>query len=170
MEETPREFEVWYRSEHGRVLGTLILVFGSVDTAAECADEAFARAVNNWSRVQTMESPGGWVMRVALNLGRRSVRRSALEQRLLRRSPPPLNAPGPVYEVWDSVRKLPVRQRTAVVLRYIADLPEAEIASVMGVSRGTVASTLHDARRALRLDVEADETNSENVEAADARR
>jgi RNA polymerase sigma-70 factor (ECF subfamily) len=37
----------------------------------------------------------------------------------------------------------------AVALRYLADLPEAEIATVMGVSRGTVASTLSSARRHL---------------------
>jgi DNA-directed RNA polymerase specialized sigma24 family protein len=37
----------------------------------------------------------------------------------------------------------------AVVLRYVADLEEREIAEVMGVARGTVASTLSDARRSL---------------------
>jgi RNA polymerase sigma-70 factor (ECF subfamily) len=47
------------------------------------------------------------------------------------------------------VAKLPDRQRTAVVLRYVADLPEADIAAAMKVSRGTVASTLSDARKAL---------------------
>lgn len=41
------------------------------------------------------------------------------------------------------------RQRLAVVLRYVADLPEDEIAAVMGVTRGTVASTLFEARRVL---------------------
>ena len=47
------------------------------------------------------------------------------------------------------MRSLPDRQRMAVVLRYLADLTEPDIATIMGVSRGTVASTLADARRSL---------------------
>jgi DNA-directed RNA polymerase specialized sigma24 family protein len=51
--------------------------------------------------------------------------------------------------VWDVVRALPDRQRMAVVLRYVADLAEDDIAVAMGVTRGTVASTLAAARRSL---------------------
>jgi len=51
--------------------------------------------------------------------------------------------------VWRAVRALPDRQRTAIVLRYVADLPEVDIAEAMHVSRGTVASNLSDARRSL---------------------
>ena len=63
-------------------------------------------------------------------------------------------------EVWDLVRSLPTRQRTAVVLRYVGDLREDDIASVMGVTRGTVAATLANARRALATvldDIEVEE-------------
>jgi RNA polymerase sigma factor (sigma-70 family) len=42
-----------------------------------------------------------------------------------------------------------VRQRQVVVLRHVGDLPEAEIAHVLGISRSTVSSTLADAHRAL---------------------
>ncbi|HEX5096292.1 MAG TPA: sigma factor-like helix-turn-helix DNA-binding protein, partial [Acidimicrobiia bacterium] len=52
-------------------------------------------------------------------------------------------------ELWAAVRTLPPRQCQAIALRFVADLPEAEIASVMGVARGTVASTLADARARL---------------------
>jgi RNA polymerase sigma-70 factor (ECF subfamily) len=55
----------------------------------------------------------------------------------------------PDAALWDAVRALPPRARTAVALRYVADLPEAEIADVMGVARGTVAATLSSARRQL---------------------
>ena len=44
---------------------------------------------------------------------------------------------------------LPTRQRTAVVLRFVADLTESQIAQAMGVSRSTVSSTLSDALAAL---------------------
>ncbi len=49
-------------------------------------------------------------------------------------------------EVWDAVGRLPRRQREAIPLRYLRDLGDREIAEVMAVSMGTVASTLHDAR------------------------
>ncbi len=51
--------------------------------------------------------------------------------------------------MWELVRDLPERQRQAVVLRYLADLDERDIAEAMGVTRGTVSSTLFDARRRL---------------------
>jgi RNA polymerase sigma factor (sigma-70 family) len=48
-----------------------------------------------------------------------------------------------------ALRRLPPRQREAVVLRYFADLPEQETAMAMGVSRGTVKSTTSRALAAL---------------------
>jgi RNA polymerase sigma factor (sigma-70 family) len=50
-----------------------------------------------------------------------------------------------------AVANLPRRQRVAVVLTYFADLPQAEVAVAMGVRRGTVASTLSDARSSLAI-------------------
>lgn len=57
-------------------------------------------------------------------------------------------------ELWEAVRDLPERMRTAVALRYVADLTEREVADIMGIAAGTVAATLHAARRKLaeRLD------------------
>lgn len=48
------------------------------------------------------------------------------------------------------MRSLPARERTAVALRHVADLPTASVAAVMGVAPGTVAATLHAARAKLR--------------------
>jgi RNA polymerase sigma-70 factor, ECF subfamily len=52
-------------------------------------------------------------------------------------------------EVWDAVQRLPLRQRTAVALHYLSDLPQKDVATAMGVAQGTVAATLHEARRRL---------------------
>jgi RNA polymerase sigma-70 factor (ECF subfamily) len=49
-------------------------------------------------------------------------------------------------ELWDLVQRLPDRQRVAIVLRYVADLPEQAIAEVMRIRRSTVGSTLTQAR------------------------
>ena len=143
------DFETWYLGEHARLFASLLVLSGDRDLAEDATDEALSRALQHWDRVREMESPGGWVYRVAVNRVRRVARRRALERRLVRRLVPRTDVPAPGGEVWDLVRTLPDRQRTAVVLRYLADLTESDIATVMGVTRGTVASTLADARRAL---------------------
>jgi RNA polymerase sigma factor (sigma-70 family) len=53
-----------------------------------------------------------------------------------------------------ALRKLPDRQREAIVLRYYADLSEAEIAAAMGISRGAVKSHTSRGMTALRSALE----------------
>ena len=147
------DFEAWYRAQHPRLLASMLLVTGDLHEAAEATDEAFARACERWDRLATMASPGGWTYRTALNVTRRRARRRQLEHHLLRRTPPAADVPAPAGEAWALVADLPPRQRTAVVLRYVADLPEDGIAEAMGIRRGTVAATLHAARRTLGRDL-----------------
>lgn len=140
-------FETWYRREHSKVVATLTWVAGDPDVAIDATDEAFARAFADWPRVQGMTSPGRWVYRVALNVVRRRMRRAALERRKV--EPPAELTQDVDREIWTIVQQLPERQRVAIVLRYLLDLPEQEIAAAMGISRGTVASALAAARRRL---------------------
>lgn len=149
-EPVPADFATWYQVHHPGLVRALRVVARDPDTATDAADEAMARCLLHWTRVRTMDSPAGWVYRVALHELRRVARRQRLEQRFLRRQPPVPATPEPVRDpLWDVVAGLPRRQRTAIALRYLADLPEAEIAQLMGVTRGTVASTLSDARHTL---------------------
>jgi RNA polymerase sigma-70 factor (ECF subfamily) len=141
------EFEAWYLREHPKVVAALTWIAGDPHVAADATDEAFARAYANWRRVDRMASPGGWVYRVALNVVRRRMRRMAFEQRTV--EPPAEVAQVVDYEIWTVVRQLPERQRIAVVLRYLLDLPEQEVAVAMRISRGTVASALAAARQRL---------------------
>jgi RNA polymerase sigma-70 factor (ECF subfamily) len=145
------DFETWYEDEHPRVLAALTVASGRPDVAADATDEAFVRAYERWDRVRRMGSPGGWLYKVALNDLRRRCRRQAIERELLRRNAPPVaeSPAAPAPEVWDAVASLPSRQRTAVALRYILDLPEAEVAKVMKVSRGSASASLTAARRRL---------------------
>lgn len=130
----------------------LVLISGDVEVAEDAVGEACARTLARWSRVRTMQSPTGWNYRVAVNVARRRLRRQALEARLLRREPPPRPIPAAEAhpELWAALRALPARQRQAMALRYVADLPEREVAQVMGIAPGTVAATLHAARTRLR--------------------
>jgi len=146
-------FTAWYRNEHPRLLAAMTLVTRDLHAAQDVTAEAFARALASWTRVSAMDSPTGWTYRVALNVARRRGRRAALEQRLLRRLDPP--DPGPpsehAVEVWEAVRALPPRARTAIALRYAAGLSEAEVAAAMHVAVGTASATLSAARRALAI-------------------
>jgi RNA polymerase sigma factor (sigma-70 family) len=147
------DFESWYLREHPRVVSAVAAITGRASVAGEAADEAFTRACERWDRVRAMASPGGWAHSTALNVARRRLRRTEHERRLLRRVAPAHEpeAPPPTWsiEVWDALRSLPPREREAVVLRHVGDLPVAEVAQVMGVAAGTVASTLASARARL---------------------
>jgi RNA polymerase sigma-70 factor (ECF subfamily) len=146
-------FEAWYRAVHPRLVAGILLSTGRQDDAADVADETMARALERWDHVRTMASPDGWAFQVAFNLVRRRGRRRSLEQTVLRRSAAGRNdtIDGPAGEAWDAVAHLSPRQRQVVVLRFVADLPEADIADVLGISRGTVSSTLADAKANLRV-------------------
>ena len=164
MRDAGGDFEDWYATEHPRLVASLLLVLGDVELAREAVDEACLRALVRWARVSKMESPGGYVYRIALNEAWRRRRRARVEQRLLARHRVDPVVPVTAGDAWELVRGLAPRQRTAVVLRYVADLTETEIALVMGVSRGTVSSTLIDARRliARQLDAKQDDVEDRN--------
>jgi RNA polymerase sigma factor (sigma-70 family) len=150
--EVPESFEVWYLRERPRLVAALTaLCGGNRAEAAEIADETCARTLARWDRVQRMESPGGWAYRVALNVLRRRARRARQEMQALRAA---VVAPDAVRADWsletrEAIAALPVAERTTVVLRYVADLTQADIARAMRVSPGTVAFSLHTARTKL---------------------
>jgi len=144
-------FAAWYRNEHPRLLATMTIVTRDLHVAQDVTAEAFAHALAAWKRVSAMDSPTGWTYRVAVNLARRRARRAAIEERLLRRiAPTDDHLPAEhAIELWDAVRALPPRARTAIALRYTAGLTEAEVAAAMNVAVGTASATLTSARRAL---------------------
>lgn len=147
----PLDFADWYAREFPRLRSTLALVTGDVGVAEEATAEAFARALVHWPRLSRTGAPNGWVYTVALNQVRSGWRRMATERRWLARQRAGHVAPPPEPDpwLWDAVARLGPRARTAVALRYVADLSEAEVADAMNLTRGAVASTLHKARARL---------------------
>lgn len=154
MADAGRDFESWYREEQPRILGALTLLLGSGDVAEESVAESFARALERWKRVQAMASPGGWVFTVALNDARRRIKR-AKKERAMAPGDPPLELPPPYEpELWAAVRALPPRQQTAILLRYVSDLSERDIAAAMRISVGGASKLLSVARRQLASQLE----------------
>jgi RNA polymerase sigma-70 factor (ECF subfamily) len=131
------------------------LTLAGGDAAADAVQDAFVQASLHWSRVSQLDNPSGWVWRVAVN--RLANQRRGLRRRraALERLEPPDDAGRAELDELDldlaaAVRALPERQRTVTCLYYLADLPVGEVAEILGVSDGTVKSTLHDARAALK--------------------
>ena len=126
---------------------------GDAALAADALDEAFVRAVERWDRVSGMDARGLGLAH-GDNVVRRRMRRVDLEQRALRRhrTDGVHSSPGPDADDVDllrALRRLSERQRTAVVLHYVADVSQADVAALMGITAGTVAATLHQARARL---------------------
>ena len=145
------DFAEFYRGEFPQVYRAAYVVTGDRQVAFDVAQEAFSRAFARWRRLSHEEWAGGWVMTTALNLTKRRGPEHA-DARAGRSF-----APGPGGDRVDLVRALgflPFRQRQALVLHYVGDLPPHAVASAMGVSEGTVKAHLAQGRAALRKRLE----------------
>jgi RNA polymerase sigma-70 factor, ECF subfamily len=143
--------EELYRSRYRRFLRVAIAVTGSREAAADTVQEGFARALRHRHEFRSEGSLEAWVWRTVLNVARTDTRHTGREKI----GDPPERAAGnghpPVHpELRAAVAALPERQRQALFLRYYADLSYDEIAAVLGVTRGTVAATLHAGHEAVR--------------------
>lgn len=147
-------FELVFHNHYRRLVRSLAVACGNEDLAADVVQQAFVQLWANWSRISRYESPAGWVARVAISRLRdhqRSVRRLASALlRLGRQSDLDGASPGERLEITAALARLPLRQRLAVVLYYLDDRPIAQVASLMGVSEGTVNRHLFRAREVLR--------------------
>lgn len=139
-----------FREHFPRLAGYCATMVGDPHLGHELAQEAFARLFGKWVGVR---EPKAYVYLVATNLAREHWRRQRFEAtayadvaRLERDE-----VAAPDLAVRDLVERLPGRQREAVLLRYYADLPVAEVADLMKLPEGTVKRLLHEARNALVL-------------------
>lgn len=144
----------FYAAEYPRLAASLTLYCGDRELAAELAQEAMARACRHWHRVEHLDSPAGWVHRVAINLANSAFQRRLVRQRARAVVRPELHEHGTdigaAVAVRTAVSQLPQRQRMALVLRYFADLPVHEVAALMKCSPNTVKSLTHQAVATLR--------------------
>jgi RNA polymerase sigma-70 factor (sigma-E family) len=137
-------------------LATLLL--DDPGQAEEAVQEAFMRTFAGWRRIRHPERAGAYLRAAVVNQCRSRGRRRVTEQRGNRAvwagvrediGQSDVERTGETLAVLDAVRSLPARQREAVVLRYYADLSEADVARALGCSAGTVKSQLSKARTTL---------------------
>jgi RNA polymerase sigma factor (sigma-70 family) len=147
------DFDNFFDQHFDRTRRLLEVMLGDAALAEDAAQEAFARGYRRWDHVRTMERPGGWVLTVGLNYARDALRR---RHRWLGQPKQRLQAFSYIdthrdLDLVTQVRALPLRQRQAVLLHFLLDLPLEEVAAQMDCAVGTVKSTLHSAISQLRL-------------------
>ena len=116
------------------VLRFLVAAAGPRD-AEDCFQETFLSALRAYPRVAPGSNLRSWVMTIAYRKAMDAHRARARAPVPVEDVPEDVVEPSlPEPELWARVRELPAGQRGAVVLRYVADLPFAEIATVLGCS------------------------------------
>jgi RNA polymerase sigma-70 factor (sigma-E family) len=157
------EFERFARGHTDGLVRTAYLMVGDRGDAEDIAQECMLRLARKWPRVRKMEHPGAYARRVMVSLvldGRHQRARRTLE---LATTAPELAA-GINDQLVASIdlradliwalRGLSPRHRAVLVLRYFSDLPEAEVATILGCSVGTVKSSASRALTQLRQTLE----------------
>jgi RNA polymerase sigma factor (sigma-70 family) len=143
-----------YAASVGRLVAQLYGMTGDFAEAQDVVQEAFARALSKPAGVRAADNPEAWLFRVATNIARSRYRRRMVFDRLARSgrlrvadTSPPLS-PDHVALV-AALQRLPEATRETVVLHHIADLPVAEVATILGCSVESVKTRLLRGRRAL---------------------
>jgi RNA polymerase sigma-70 factor, ECF subfamily len=152
------EFQNLYFSEFDRVYRAAFAISINREEAEDAAQEAFARALDRWPRLRGMSWNVGWIMKTAANEAIRTWRRRSRIDRFLRDTSSERETdPAEILSLRQAVISLPRRQREAVVLFYLGDLPVREVASAMNCAEGTVKALLSQARSNLRYGMEGDD-------------
>ncbi|MFC4149050.1 SigE family RNA polymerase sigma factor [Micromonospora mangrovi] len=146
------DFDDFYAAYYADLTVQLYAYSGDRHEAQDVVQEAFCRALARWRQVSRYDDPAAWVRRVAWNLATSRWRRIRVMRAFhsRQRGEPVIEGPEPDrIALIGALASLPAAQRRAMVLRYLADLPVAEIADREGVPEGTVKSWLHRGRVAL---------------------
>ncbi len=151
-------FEEFFEAEKDRLLRVLSLITGSRAEAEDLAQEAFTRVFERWDTVGRMEDPAGYLHRTAMNLFRSQYRRAARGlKRAIGREPE-----DDVFQhvedrdvATKALADLTPRQRAALVLTEALGYSGEETGRLLGIRASTVYALTHQARAALRANLEA---------------
>ena len=137
-----------YRSDYVGLVRLAVLVGADRSVAEELVQDAFVAAHRTWDGVR---DPLPYVRRAVVNRCHSWGRRQTLER--VRRPRPSNDAELGADELWDALSRLPERQREAIVCRFYLDLPDAEIADLLGCRVPTVRTAIHRGLAKLRQEV-----------------
>jgi RNA polymerase sigma-70 factor (sigma-E family) len=150
-----------YRCHYVRLVKMTRLLVDEAGLGEEIVQDSFAALYERWGRLKDPSAALSYLQVTVLNHARGRLRRLRIARRHATQIegveyPPEAGlGSGEVQAIRLALRSLPPRQREAVVLRYYADLPDAEIARSMGISPGAVKSHLHRGMASLARSLEA---------------
>ncbi len=151
-----KAFEDYVVARSAALLRTAYLLTGNRADAEDLLQTALAKTYLAWDRIRDREALDGYVRRTLVNTQTSFWRRKRPES--LYDEPPErpgrdVHADADLHDaLWTALARLGKKQRAIVVLRYYEDLTEAETASLLGISVGTVKSTTSRALATLRQD------------------
>ncbi|HXA60864.1 MAG TPA: SigE family RNA polymerase sigma factor [Streptosporangiaceae bacterium] len=153
------EFREYVSTRGPALLRTAMLLTSDRTDAEDLLQAALTKTYLAWERINDRAAMDGYVRRAMINTQISWWRRRKLEiyptGDLPDRPVPDQTARSDLHDALSrALEKLPRRQRAAVMLRYYDDLTEAEIAEILGVSVGTVKSSVSRAMARLRDDTE----------------
>jgi len=147
----PVTYEEFADSRLGALLRYAVMLTGDLHTAQDLVQDTMVRVQLNWRRVAGSDSPDGYVRKMLTNQFIDLRRGSWLRRVLLRAEPDPVRA-----VPFDHADETAERDRVwgmLAKLRYYEDLPDADIAEVLGCAVGTVRSSISRALATLRADL-----------------
>jgi DNA-directed RNA polymerase specialized sigma24 family protein len=146
-------FQTLLDSHRGDVYRFLVATAGPSD-ADDCFQETWIAALRGYPRLRSAENLRGWLLRIA--------QRKAIDAHRARgrRAVPVANVPdagtgpptldGADGGLWDAVRELPPKQRTAVYCRSVLGMPYGELASLLDCSQDAARRNVHEGLKQLR--------------------
>jgi RNA polymerase sigma-70 factor, ECF subfamily len=153
--------EQTFRQEFGRVVATLVRLFGDIDLAEEAVQEAFVVALRRWPTAGVPPNPGGWIVTTARNhaidrLRREASRHDRHAQAALvhHRDEPPEVGPVPddhLRLIFTCCHPSLAPSAQVVTLRLLGGLETDEIARAFLVPEATMAQRLVRAKRKIRV-------------------
>ncbi|MFI9642726.1 SigE family RNA polymerase sigma factor [Micromonospora sp. NPDC051925] len=153
-------YEDFADSRLAALLRYAVMLTGDPHQAQDLVQDTMVRVQLNWRRVSRADSPERYVRRMLTNQYV-DWRRGSWMRRVLLRGEPEESVPVSADhaqdtverdQVWAWLDRLPRRQRASLVLRYYEDLPDAEIAEILGCAVGTVRSSISRALATLRAE------------------
>jgi RNA polymerase sigma-70 factor (sigma-E family) len=151
LTETPTSFDDFYADRWPHAFRLAALMTHDAEAGADVAQDVFAHMSRRWA---TIERPDAYLQRSLTNASsnwRRNRRTAARKLHLLAAA---ADHEVPIDGLADAVARLPFRQRAVIVLRYYADLSEAEIAHALDCRPGTVKSLASRALDALSEEID----------------
>lgn len=154
-------YEEFADSRLAALLRYAVMLTGDPHLAQDLVQETMVRVQLNWRRVARADSPERYIRRMLTNQYV-DWRRGSWVKRVLLRAEPDEAVVVPVDhaqaaadrdQIWRWLARLPRRQRAALVLRYYEDLPDAQIAEVLGCAVGTVRASISRALATLRAEL-----------------